>query len=226
MEQDTASKRQHCKNTNIGSHGFWTMSKLVIIIMTASLNSCIQGAITPQLRSLFSTNNSYAIVSMDTVKSTDMLFILSCKSQGLATYFNFLSGEFSNRIDNQSIPLKIIGYECGAEIINVNVIKITQTKDGFEINSSKGERANLANLIKINQLNLGQDPSLSENPKELIITIKIIEEDLLGAGQLTKIIVDSYLDALKQQGLFDPNEKNINKLIRLGADYPLNLRFE
>jgi hypothetical protein len=163
---------------------------------------------------------------MDTVKTTDMLSRLSCESYGLATYFNFLKGEFSNRIDNQSIPLKIIGHECGTEMINVNGIKITQTKDGFEINSSTGDRGNLANLIKNNQLNLGQDPSLSENPKELIITLKTINEDLLGAGQLTKTIVDSYLDALKQQGLFDPNEKDISKLIKLGEDHPLNLRFE
>ena len=155
-----------------------------------------------------------------------MLSRLSCESHGLATYFNFLNGEFSNRIDNQSIPLRIIGYECGSEIVNVNGINITQTKDGFEINSSKGDRHNLANVIKSNQLNLGQDPSLSESPKELIIILKTVDKNLLRAGQLTKTIVDSYLDALKQQGLFDPNEKDISKLVRLGEDYPLNLRFE
>lgn len=110
--------------------------------------------------------------------------------------------------------------------MNIHGIRITQTDDSFTIDSFGSSRDNLSNLIKNNQINHGKYPSLSESPDDLLITVKTIDGDILGTGKIIKIVIEAYLDALKQQQLFDPNDKDTNRLIKLGREYPLNLRFE
>ena len=164
---------------------------------------------------------------MDSINSVDKLDKVICESGGgVRTYYNSVKGEFSYKMDNQTIPLKLIGQNCGTAIKNIYGVKITQTDHGFIIDSQESNRDNLSNLIRDNQLNHGKDPSLSERPEDFLITVKTIDGNILGTGKIIKIVIEAYLDALKQQRLLDLNSSDTNGLIKLGQEYPLNLSFE
>jgi hypothetical protein len=202
------------------------MNKLFITLFILFLTSCIQGSITPQLRALFSSNSNLPIVSIDSIKSVDELNRIICNESGkVGIYFNFVNGNFSNATSNQSIPLNVLGLNCKDGIQYVTPINIIQVDGGFLIDSKDGDIEQLSTLIMEHHLNLGVDPGLSESPTALVIEIKSMDGDVQATAPIVKVVIESYLNSLKEQQLFEANGKDVDWQIKVGQDYPLNLKF-
>jgi phenolic acid decarboxylase len=75
--------------------------------------------------------------------------------------------------------------------------------DKYEILNSDLEKLNeqeTKDLIKKNILNYGQDPSLSDNPKEAVIEVFLnFDQEINKTGHVIKLIADSYLELIESK---------------------------
>jgi hypothetical protein len=121
-------------------------------------------------------------------------------SFGFIVKFDFEKGDFSKTSDKgiklEGLPFFCLEYDC-----NRRYGQDLYISDNYEVLNLYQELMNeqqIKDLVKVNILNYGKDPSLSDEPREAVTEIYLKPEHRIDKlGHIFKIIADSYIDIIE-----------------------------
>jgi hypothetical protein len=140
---------------------------------------------------------------------------------GFIAKFDFEKGDFSNT-SAKGIKLEGLPFSCLELDCNRRYGQKLYLSDTYEVLGDDNGVLNdeqIKELVRINILNFGEDPSLSDEPREAVTEIYLKPEHRINKlGHILKVIADSYIDIIESKRV--ETNWTTDKLI---CEYPFGL---